>query len=84
MYSNRKSFFNYLIDNAEKNAQATLRLMFTHMEMEEQLQRKHELEQMKKEIADDVLSRISATVDITEIVNDIEELRRLIDGLGRN
>jgi hypothetical protein len=37
----------------------------------------------KKEIADDVLSRISATVDVSEIIEQIEELRRLIDSLGR-
>ena len=35
------------------------------------------------QIADDVLSRISATVDVSEIIEQIEELRRLIDSLGR-
>jgi len=49
----------------------------------DELNRKREMEQMKKEIADDVLSRISATVDVSEIIDQIEELRRLIDDLGR-
>jgi len=49
----------------------------------DELNRKREMEQMKKEIADDVLSRISATVDVSEIIEQIEELRRLIDSLGR-
>jgi len=49
----------------------------------DELNRKREMEQMKKEIADDVLSRISATVDVSEIIEQIEELRRLIDDLGR-
>ena len=41
------------------------------------------MEQMKKEIADDVLSRITATVDVSEIIMQIEELRRAIDSLGK-
>ena len=49
----------------------------------DELNRKREMEQMKKEIADDVLSRISATVEVSEIIEQIEELRRLIDSLGR-
>lgn len=49
----------------------------------DELNRKREMEQMKKEIAADVLSRISATVDVSEIIEQIEELRRAIDSLGR-
>jgi hypothetical protein len=37
---------------------------------------------LKKEIEDNVLSRISATVDVSEVVDEIEELRDLIDSLG--
>ena len=58
-------------------------MMYTHSQMINDLNHKREMEQMKKEIADDVLSRISATVDVSEIIEQIEELRRAIDSLGR-
>lgn len=58
-------------------------MMYTHSQMLNELNHKREMEQMKKEIADDVLSRISATVDVSEIIEQIEELRRAIDSLGR-
>ena len=58
-------------------------MMYTHSQMINDLNHKREMEQMKKEIADDVLSRISATVDGSEIIEQIEELRRAIDSLGR-
>lgn len=58
-------------------------MMYTHSQMLNELNHKHEMEQMKKEIAADVLSRISVTVDVSEIIEQIEELRRLIDSLGR-
>ena len=75
--------FNSLISGLDKTAQATLKMMYTHSQMLNELNHKREMEQMKKEIADDVLSCISATVDISEIIEQIEELRKLIDSLGR-
>ena len=42
------------------------------------------MEQMKKEIADDVISRISATVDVSEIFDAIDGLNDKINSLGRN
>ena len=58
-------------------------MMYTHSQMIDEYNHQREMEQMKKEIADDVLSRISATVDVSEIIEQIEELRRAIDSLGR-
>ena len=75
--------FNSLIRGLDKTAQATLNMMYTRSQMIDEYNHQREMEQMKKEIADDVLSRISATVDVSEIIEQIEELRRLIDSLGR-
>ena len=75
--------FNYLISGFEKSMQATLNMMYARSNMIDEINHRHEMEQMKKEIADDVISRISATVDVSEIIDEIEELRRLIDSLGR-
>ena len=75
--------FDSLISGLDKSLQATIKMMYTHSQMINDLNHKREMEQMKNEIADDVLSRISATVDVSEIIEQIEELRRLIDSLGR-
>lgn len=44
---------------------------------------RREMEQMKREIEADIMSRLSATVDVQEILDQIEELRRAIEDLGR-
>ena len=82
MNSQKNILFNSLIRGLDKTAQATLNMMYTHSQMIDEYNHQREMEQMKKEIADDVLSRISATVDVTEIVEQIEDLRRAIDSLG--
>lgn len=66
----------------DKAAQATLWMMYNNSNHIDDFNHRQEIEQMKKEIADDVLSRLSATVDVSEIVDAIAELRKLIDDLG--
>ena len=75
--------FDSLISGLDKSLQATMKMMYTRSQMIDEYNHQREMEQMKKEIADDVLSRISATVDVSEIIEQIEELRRAIDSLGR-
>ena len=75
--------FDSLISGLDKSLQATIKMMYTHSQMINDLNHKREMEQMKKEITNEVLSRISVTVDASEIIEQIEELRRLIDSLGR-
>ncbi len=74
-------FFGYLISGMDREMQAQLRLMYTHRRMMDAHNHRQEMEQMKKEIAEDVLSRISATVDVTEVIQEIEGLRREMDKL---
>ena len=80
---NRETMFNYFISGMEKEMQSNLRLLFTQMCMEEQYQKAREREQLKKEITAEILANINATVDVSEIIQEIEELRRAIDSLGR-
>lgn len=83
MKNKQKDFmFNNLISGFEKSLQATLKLMYTRSCIIDEYNHKREMEQLKKEIEDNVLSRISATVDVSEVVDEIDELRRLIDSLG--
>ena len=76
--------FCYLISGFEKSMQATLNMMYARSNMIDEENHRREMEQMKKEIADDVISRISATVDVSEIFDAIDRLNDKINGLGRN
>lgn len=76
------TLFYHLTSGMEKSMQAALNMMYTKSKLIDEYNHRKEMEQLKKEIADDVLSRISATVDVTEIVEQIEDLRRAIDSLG--
>lgn len=79
----RDAFFNYFISGMEKSMQATLHLMFTQMCLQDEIQKRREREQLKKEIKAELLSDIKFTADISEVVQEIEELRKAIDSLGR-
>lgn len=79
----KDTMFYYFTSGMEQSMQAALNLMYAKSKLIDEYNHRREMEQMKKEIADDVLSRISATVDVTEIVEQIEELRRAIDSLGK-
>ena len=76
--------FSYLISGFEKSMQTTLNMMYARSNMIDEENHRREMEQMKKEIADDVISRISATVDVTEIFDAIDGLNDKINSLGRN
>lgn len=83
MNYNKISIFNQLIQGLDKSTRATLSYMFQKELMNDEYKRKNEMERMKKEIADDVLSRITATVDVSEIVAQIEDLQKALDKLGK-
>lgn len=74
-------FFRYLISGMDSKMQGQLNYMYTHAHMLDEYFHRQEMEQMKKEIADDVISRISATVDVTEVIQEIDGLRRELDKL---
>lgn len=57
--------------------------MYAKSKMEDEENRRREMEQMKREIAEYVISHITATVDISEVLMEIEQLRKAIDNLGK-
>ena len=63
--------------------QASLRQMYNKARIHDEFRRRQEMEELKKEVAEYVISHISATLDVSEIVDQIEELRRAIDSLGK-
>ena len=58
-------------------------MMYSNSNHIDEFNHRQELEQMKKEITDDVLSRLSVTVDMDLIEKQVAELRKLLDDLGR-
>ena len=75
--------FQSLISGLDKSMQATLNLMYHNSMMIDEENRRREMEQMKEEIVQEVLSRISATVDVTEIFDAIDGLNEKIESLGK-
>lgn len=75
--------FDHFIKGMEKEMQATLRLMYLNNCQIDEANHRREMEQMKEEIVQEVFSRISATVDATEIFDAIDGLNEKIESLGK-
>ena len=75
--------FQSLISGMDKSMQATLNMMYHNSMMIDEMNHRREMEQMKEGIAQEVLSRISATVDVTEIFDAIDGLNEKIESLGK-
>ena len=63
--------------------QTTLNMMYHNSMMIDEMNHRREMEQMKEEIIQEILSRISATVDVTEIFDAIDGLNEKIESLGK-
>ena len=79
----RDYMFDYFIQGLDKTAQATLRMMYNNRCMFDEAERRREKEELKKEVAQYVIDHIKATVDISEVLLEIEELRKAIESLGK-
>ena len=75
--------FQSLISGMDKSMQTTLNRMYHNSIMIDEMNHRREMEQMKEEIVQEVLSRISATVDVTEIFDAIDGLNEKIESLGK-
>ncbi len=75
--------FQSLISGLDKSMQTTLNMMYYNSMMIDEMNHRREMEQMKEEIVQEVLSRISATVDVTEIFDAIDGLNEKIESLGK-
>ena len=75
--------FQSLISGMDKSMQTTLDMMYQNSMMIDEMNHRREMEQMKEEIVQEVLSRISATVDVTEIFDAIDGLNEKIESLGK-
>ncbi len=75
--------FQSLISGMDKSMQTPLDMMYHNSMMIDEMNHRREMEQMKEEIVQEVLSRISATVDVTEIFDAIDGLNEKIESLGK-
>ena len=78
-----EDMFRYFISGLDQKMQAQLSLMFAHNKIMAEEEHRREMEQMKEGIVQEVLSRISATVDVTEIFDAIDGLNEKIESLGK-
>lgn len=84
MYNRQKDFmFESIIKGLDQATQAALRMMYTHSRIIDEENIRREKEQFKQEVAEYVISHIKATVDISEVLMEIEELRKAIESLGK-
>ncbi len=60
---NNKDFIQYFIDGLNKSGQYALSLHFQKQMMMEQFAHSKEMQKMKEEITNDVLNRISITIE---------------------
>ena len=60
-----------------------MRQMYNNSRMIDEANRIREKEELKKEVAQYVIDHIKATVDISEVLLEIEELRKAIESLGK-
>ena len=84
--SNRheQDLFNYFISGMEEGMQAQLRYLYSRNSMLNEYQRRQEMEKMKKEITEDVLSRISIMFETGEALEKVNALNKAINQLGEN
>ena len=84
MYNRQKDFmFESIIKGLDQATQAALRMMYTQSRIIDEENIRREKERFKQEVAEYVISHIKATVDISEVLMEIEELRKAIESLGK-
>ena len=66
----------------DSKLQAQLRFLYERDRILSEYQDRQEREQFKEEVAEYVISRIKATVDVSEIIQKIDELNKTIENLG--
>ena len=75
--------FDALISQYDKETQAKLKMMYCHCVQAEEVRRRQEYDKLKKEIADDVLHRISVSADVQDAVMGIREIKHALDDITK-
>lgn len=79
----RDAMFDYFINGLDSKMQATLNMMYLNSNSIDEMNHRREMEEMKKEITEDVLSRISIMFETGEALEKIKSLNKAIEQLAR-
>lgn len=80
MYNyHNNDFFNYLTKGLDNKIQAQLNYMYSRARMADELNHRREMEQMKKEITEDVMSRINIRLEDEAL----KKLQDMLNNLGK-
>ena len=79
----QKTIFDRYLQAVENTMEITLRWWYQKNMIKSSIFERQEKEQLINEIAERVLSQISATVDAEEVFKEIDELNKKIDSLNR-
>ena len=74
-----EDMFRYFISGLDQKMQVQLSLMFAHNKIMAGEEHRREMEQMKREITEDVLSRISIRLEDEAL----KQLRDMLNSLGQ-
>ena len=74
-----EDMFRYFISGMDQKMQAQLNLMFAHNKLMAGEEHRREMEQIKREITEDVMSRISIRLEDEAL----KQLRDMLNGLGK-
>ena len=79
----RDAMFDYFINGLDQKMQATLNMMYLNSNRIDEMNHQREMEEMKKEIVEEVLSRISIMFETGEALKEINTLNKAIEQLTR-
>ena len=79
----KEDVWDFLEEFAREANQPHQVMNIVHARMRERLYKQQEREQLKKEIAEDVLSRISIMFETGEAIKEINALNKAIEQLAR-
>ena len=57
--------------------------MYARSKMYDEENHRREMEQLKQEVAEYVISHIKATIDISEVLLEIDKLKKALESLGK-
>lgn len=78
-----KGVFERYLEAMEKTGDAVLAWQYQKEMFKQSLMNPEERKALVQDVASEVVSHLSATVDISEVLMEIDELRKAIDNLGK-
>ena len=75
--------FDYFIQGMDSKMQATLNMMYFNSCRIDEENHRREMEEMKKEIVEEVLARIAVKVDTGEVVQEMKEFNKELEKLEK-